>query len=117
VIALINPALAIFSIALGLIGWLAPRYTMQVVDLLPGPGTMGPSEIRAASGALFIGLGAGALMLGTPHAYAMLGFAWGGAAIGRLTSLALDGASTRKWGFFATEAAVAVFALGLNLGA
>ena len=111
----LNPALALFSIALGLFGWFAPRYTMAVVDLQPGPTPMGPSEVRAASGALFVGLGLGALILGTPLAYAMVGFAWGGAAIGRLTSLLLDGQTRKKWGFFACEAAVAALALGLNL--
>lgn len=104
---LVNPVLALFSIVLGAIGWLAPRYTMAVVDLVAGPSPMGPSEIRAASGALFVGLGLGALLIGTPAAYAMVGFAWGGAAVGRMTSILLDGSGARKWGFFACEAAVA----------
>lgn len=113
---LLNPLLASVSIILGLIGWLAPRYTMEVVDLHPGDSPMGFGEVRAASGALFVGLGLGALFLGTPLAYAMIGFAWGGAAIGRLTSLVLDGQTPKKWGFFACEVVVAVLALGLNLG-
>jgi len=117
VIDILNLALALFSIALGLIGWLAPRYTMKVLDLMAGPSAMGPSEVRAASGALFVGLGVGALWLGTPAAFAMVGFAWGGAAVGRLTSLALDGATARKWGFFLCEAAVGALALWANLGA
>lgn len=112
---LLNTLLALTSIGLGLIGWLAPRYTMEVVDLTPGPSPMGPSEVRAVSGALFVGLGLGALVLGTPLAYAMIGFAWGGAAIGRLTSLIVDGQTSKKWGFFACEAIVAILALGLNL--
>jgi len=111
---ILNPLLALFSIGLGLFGWLAPRYTMQVVGLA-AENPMGPSEVRAASGALFGGLGVGALFLGTPEAYAMLGFAWGFAAIGRATSIILDGPTQRKWGFFATEAAVGILAMGLNL--
>ncbi len=112
---LLNPLIALISIGFGLIGWLAPRYTMAVVDLQPGATPMGPSEVRAVSGALFVGLGLGALTLATPLAYAMIGFAWGGAAIGRLTSLVIDGQTPKKWGFFLTEAAVAAAALGLNL--
>ncbi|MEL6518418.1 MAG: DUF4345 family protein [Pseudomonadota bacterium] len=117
-IDLINIALALVSIGLGAIGWLAPRYTMALLDIMPGGSTMGLSEIRAASGALFIGLGLGAIVLGTPMGYAMVGFAWGGAAIGRLTSIIADGDATRqKLTFFGVEAAVALALLGLNLGA
>ena len=115
-IELINILLALTSIALGAIGWLAPRYTMGVLDLSATGSTMGVSEIRAASGALFIGLGLGALVLGTPAAYAMVGFAWAGAAIGRITSIFLDEAPTRRtWGFAVTEIAVASALLMLNL--
>ena len=103
------------SIGLGLFGWLAPAYTMSTLDLHKGETSMGPSEIRASAGALFVGLGIGALILNTPAAYAMIGFAWGGAAIGRATSLWRDGQSRRKWTFFAVEAAVAAGALWVNL--
>ncbi len=106
----LNIAMAVLSIALGAIGWLAPRYTMSAIDTQTvGDSTMGLSEVRAASGALFIGLGAGALLLNTPAVFAMVGFAWGGAAIGRLTSIVLDGAQpTKKLVFFLIEAAVAI---------
>jgi hypothetical protein len=113
---LIAPLLALVSIGFGLFGWLAPRATMEIVDLQPGPSGMGPSEVRAASGALFIGLGLGVIVLASPVALAMLGFAWGGAAMGRLTSLVLDGSSSKKWTFFAVEAAVAATALAASLG-
>ena len=115
-IDIINIAMALISIGLGAIGWLKPHYTMDVLDLRTDGSTMGVSEIRAASGALFIGLGIGAIILGTPLAFAMVGFAWGGAAVGRLTSILADGeASLRKWGFFVTEVVVAVTLLGVNL--
>jgi hypothetical protein len=115
-VELVNILLALLSIGLGAVGWLAPAYTMRVLDLQRGATTMGVSEIRAASGALFVGLGLGALVLGVPAAYAMIGFAWGGAAIGRLTSILRDEAPTRRtWGFFACELAVAATALGVNL--
>ncbi len=114
---ILDTVIALVSIGFGLIGWLAPAYTMDVLDLRPGPSPMGPSEVRAASGALFVGLGLGVLWLGTPTAVAMLGFAWGGAAVGRATSLALDGATTRKWGFFVVEAVVAALALWAGFAA
>lgn len=114
-IDLVNLVLALVSIGLGAIGWLAPRYTMQLLDLSADGSTMGMSEIRAASGALFIGLGLGAIVLATPLAYAMVGFAWAGAAVGRLTSIVADGATRQKTTFFAVELAVAGLLLALNL--
>ena len=112
----LNILIALTSIGLGAIGWLAPRYTMELLDMAPTRTTMGLSEVRAASGALFVGLGAGALILGTPLAFAMIGFAWAGAAIGRLTSIVADGVQTsRKVTFFVIEAIVAVTALAINI--
>ena len=113
---LINILLALLSIGFGAIGWLAPRYTMDKLDMATkGDSTMGVSEVRAASGALFVGLGVGALLTGLPGAYAAIGFAWGGGAVGRITSIFLDGPSRSKWIFFAVEAVVAVLAIAINL--
>lgn len=115
-IDLLNILIALVSIGFGAIGWAAPRYTMRQLDLAPaGNSTMGHSEMRAASGALFVGLGLGALVIGTPAAYAMIGCAWGGAAIGRLTSIVMDGASRTKWIFFAVEIVVGILAIAINL--
>ncbi|MEJ6401933.1 DUF4345 family protein [Yoonia sp. 2307UL14-13] len=111
----INILFALASIGLGCFGWLAPKYTMEVLDLTAGPSQMGPSEIRASVGALFVGMGIGALILGTSAAYVMLGFCWTGAAVGRLTSVVLDGASRKKWTYFWVEAAVGLSAIALNL--
>jgi uncharacterized membrane protein YidH (DUF202 family) len=113
-IDIVNIVLALISVGFGAFGWLAPKYTMDVVGL-DATSPMGPSEIRAASGALFIGLGVGALILGTPAAYAMIGFAWGGASIGRLTSLILDGRTRKKIVFFVVEVAVGLTAVLINL--
>lgn len=112
---IINIIFAVLSIALGCFGWLAPRYTLGALDLTLGQTTMGLSEIRASVGALFVGMGIGALLLGTPDAYAMLGFCWCGAAAGRLTSLVLDGTLRKKWVYFVVEAAVGIPAVLLNL--
>jgi len=60
-------------------------------------------------------VGLGALILGTPAADAMIGFAGSGAAIGRLTSLIVDGQNRKKWIFFAVEASVGVPAVLLNI--
>ncbi|MEM9710182.1 MAG: DUF4345 family protein [Pseudomonadota bacterium] len=112
----INIGLALLSAGLGLIGWLAPRYTLATLDLTTTGSTMGLSEIRAASGALYVVLSLGAVLLASPVAYAMLGFAWAGAALGRLTSIFADEQPTqRTWSFFWIEAAVAGALLALNL--
>lgn len=110
---MLSVLVALISIALGLIGWLAPRYTMAQLDM-EATGPMAASEVRAASGALFVGLGVGGLVLG-PIGIAMIGCAWGGAAVGRLTSLILDGATRQKWIFFGVEASVCAIALWVSL--
>lgn len=112
---ILNIIFAILSIGLGCFGWLAPRYTLGALDLETGKTTLGMSEIRASAGALFVGMGIGALWLGTPEAYVMLGFCWCGAAAGRLTSLIMDGAFGKKWVYFIVEAAVGIPAVLLNI--
>jgi hypothetical protein len=93
---IINIIFALASIGLGLFGWLAPRYTLDTLDLQAGPSGMGPSEIRASAGALFVGMGVGALVLGGPVAYAMLGFCWLGAAVGGRPRLRLMAGRARN---------------------
>lgn len=112
---ILNYIFAALSIGLGCFGWLAPKYTLGALDLIPGETSMGASEIRASVGCLFVGLGIGVLIIGTPTAYAMLGFAWTGAALGRLTSIVLDGQSRKKWAYFIVEAAVGIPAIWLNI--
>ncbi|MCO4848438.1 MAG: DUF4345 family protein [Yoonia sp.] len=111
----LNIIFALLSIGLGAFGWLAPKYTMETLNLTGHTDTMGMSEISASAGALFVGMGMGALILGTPAAFAMIGFCWMGAAMGRLTSVFRDGATPKKWGFFAVEAAVGLSAIAYNL--
>ncbi len=116
ILAIIDFILALVTIGFGAAGWLAPGWTMEKVGLEDTGSTMGLSEVRAASGALFVVAGIAAIWIGTPTAYAMLGFVWLGGALGRGTSLVVDGTSTRKWGFFTTEIAVGLALVGLNLG-
>ena len=61
-----------------------------------------------------MGLGLGAILIGGPVAYGMIGCAWTGAAIGRATSLIMDGTSSLKWKFFAAEVVVGLGALLVN---
>ena len=111
----LNVIFAMLSIGLGCFGWLAPHYTMAAIDLISGSSDMGTSEIRASVGCLFVGMGLGALILGSAEAYTMLGFCWVGAAVGRLTSLALDGQSKKKWIYFSIETGVGLPAILLNM--
>lgn len=111
----LNIIFALLSIGLGAFGWLLPKYTMETLNLTGHTDTMGMSEISASAGALFVGMGFGALILGTSAAFAMIGFCWMGAAIGRLTSVLRDGATPKKWGFFIVEGAVGFGALIYNL--
>ena len=112
---ILNIIFAIASIGLGCVGWLAPRFTMDTLNLEGRNDTMGMSEVRASAGCLFVGMGIGALLIGTPAAYAMIGFCWSGAAVGRLTSLLRDGQTRKKWTYFTVEAAVGIPAILINL--
>lgn len=83
-------AIALLTVGLGAFGFLAPRYTADVLDLKTTQSSMGLSELRASAGGLFIALGATCLWLNSDWAYAMLGVAYAGAAAGRLLSIILD---------------------------
>ncbi|MGR3541965.1 MAG: DUF4345 family protein [Hasllibacter sp.] len=114
-IDIVNVVCVLMIIALGVTAWFAPRFTMGKLDLETAGSDMGVSEVRAASGALFVGLGIGAFLLGEPAGYAMAGFAILGASVGRITSIALDdGTTKRTWGFFAWEIVVGGLLLALN---
>ncbi len=113
---LINPAIALLTVAFGLFGFLAPRYTADVLDLKPTDSNMGLSELRASAGGLFVALGLGCLVLGTPMAYAMMGVAYVGAGTGRLVSTVLDNPPRGKaLLYFAFEAMPAAWLILWNL--
>ena len=117
-IEILNSVAALVTIGLGCFGWLAPRYTAGALDLETGTSTMGLSELRASAGCLFVALGLGAIVIGTPMAYLMMGLAYLGAAVGRATSGVLDNPPTRKvWVFFAVEAALSGWLILANWSA
>lgn len=113
----LNILCSLLTIGFGLFGFIAPRYTASVLDLAPTTSTMGLSELRASVGGLFVVAGLAALWLDAPLAYAMLGFAFVGAALGRALSLILDDPPVKKVLVFGgIEAALAAWFLLANLG-
>jgi hypothetical protein len=111
-----NVVCCLLTIGFGLFGFVAPRYTASALDLAPQGSTMGLSEMRASVGGLFVVAGFAALWLGEPIAYAMIGFAFAGAACGRVLSLIFDAPPLRKLLLFGgTEAALAIWLIAANL--
>ncbi len=111
----INMAVALLTIVLGMMGWLAPRWTMQQLDMQSGPSNMAYTEVSAVSGCLFVGMGLGAMILNEPLAWVVLGLAYAGAAVGRVTSILRDNAASRQsWTFFGCEAALAAWLVIAN---
>ena len=119
IINTLNIVLALGTIGLGLFGWLRPDQTMEYIGTKATDDTgLAKSEIRAASGAVWVGAGVGALVLFSPVAFVMLAALWVGAAVGRGTAVFLDGANTGKPViFFAVEVVFAVILLAINLPA
>jgi hypothetical protein len=91
---------------------------MQQLDMQAGPSNMAYTEVSAASGCLFVGLGLGAMILNEPLAWIVMGLAYAGAALGRVTSIFRDDAASRQsWTFFGCEAALAAWLILANAGA
>jgi hypothetical protein len=112
----VNILVALLTIGLGLVGWLAPRWTMDQLDMRAGPSNMAYTEVSAASGGLFVGIGFGALLMAEPLAFTIMGFAYAGAAVGRITSIFRDKAGSRQsWSFFGCEAIFATWLVFANL--
>ena len=112
----VNLIASLLTIAFGLFGFLAPRYTAAALDLAPTQTNMGLSEMRASVGGLFVVAGLGALWLDHPLGYGMIGFAFAGAALGRVLSLIFDAPPVRKVLIFGgIEVALATWFLAANL--
>ena len=115
---IINITCCLLTIGFGLFGFLAPRYTAAALDLETGQSTMGLSELRASVGGLFVVAGAGAIVIGHPVAFVMVGVAFVGAALGRAVSLVLDKPPVAKVLLFGgIEAALAAALIGANASA
>ena len=112
----LNIVAALLTIAFGAFGFLAPKFTASALDLAPDGSNMGLSEMRASVGGLFVATGFACLIIGAPLTYAMLGFAYVGAATGRAVSLVLDKPPFAKaFMYFAIEAVLAVWLVFANL--
>jgi hypothetical protein len=115
-IDIINIIAALLTIGFGLLGFVAPRYTASALDLEPTTSTMGLSEMRASVGGLFVAMGLAAIWIGEPLGYAMIGFAFVGAATGRVVSLIFDKPPLKKVLVFGgIEAGLAAWLLLANL--
>ncbi|MCR9126966.1 MAG: DUF4345 family protein [Rhodobacteraceae bacterium] len=112
----LNIFAALLTVGFGLFGFVAPRYTAAALDLAPQGSNMGLSEMRASVGGLFVVAGAAALWLDAPLGYAMIGFAFAGAAAGRVVSLILDAPPRGKVLLFGgIEAALAIWLIAANI--
>jgi hypothetical protein len=112
----INILVALMTIAFGAFGFIAPRFTASALDLKVGDTNMGLSEMRASVGGLFVAMGLFAIWTGLPMAYAMIGVAYVGAAIGRLVSILVDKPPFKKTLlYFSLEAGPAAYLLLANL--
>lgn len=110
-----NAIIAIATIGAGGIAFLRPRFTAKALGLVTDGSTEGLSELRAASGGLFIALGVAVLVLSSPWAPFMLGVAYVGAAVGRALGIVLDKAGTTKiWLFFLWEIGFAGWLIYVN---
>ncbi|WP_299145518.1 DUF4345 family protein [uncultured Tateyamaria sp.] len=114
-IDILNIVACLLTVGFGLFGFVAPRYTAAALDLAPTDSTMGLSEMRASVGGLFVVAGLAAMWIDMPLAYAMIGFAFLGAALGRCLSLVFDKPPVRKVIIFGgIEAGLAIWFLVAN---
>lgn len=83
------------SLALGLLGFVAPHAALRLVGLQLVPGLAHSiSEVRATYGGIFIGMSLYALVVQEPHAFLAVAAAWIMAAVARILSALLENAIT-----------------------
>ena len=88
-------AAAVVTVALGALGLLNPSGAQKFTGV-SASAREGISEIRATYGGFFLVLGITALMFPKPLVFMTLGYAWCGAAAGRVVSLLVDRVWTPK---------------------
>jgi hypothetical protein len=102
---------AAITAGLGVMGLVRPAAAAAFTSMAP-VGKQGVSEIRATYGGFFLALGGYALATQNPVAFAAAGFAWLGAAGGRLASVALDrSVAPKNLAGIAFEAAIGLLLL------
>lgn len=83
------------SLALGLLGFIAPDVAMKLVGLNMDPSLPHSiSEVRATYGGIFMGMSLYALLSHEPHAFLALAAAWLMAGFARILSAVIDRAPT-----------------------
>ena len=115
-IQILNVTVMFATIVFGLIGWVMPEYTMRKLGLSLTEGRrLGLSEVRAVNGCLFVVIGIAALVINAPLAYAMVGFMYAGAALGRATSIVVDrSGELLSYSFVGAEAVFAAWLIIAN---
>lgn len=87
----LNQAGALGTLVMGLLGLVLPRAAARFVGL-QALTAAGRSEFRATYGGLWVPLALMPLITQEPIVFAVSGFCWAGAAVGRIVSILLDDA-------------------------
>jgi hypothetical protein len=100
----------------GVAGAVMPTRVGAALDLTATSGR-GVAETRAGLGGTYAALGGWALVSRAPAARVAVGVTWLGAAVARLSSLALDEPETdwTYWAYLAAEIGLGVTAIGSGL--
>jgi hypothetical protein len=107
----LNVTGAIITVAMGVLGLFFPARAASLTGL-QAVTAAGRAEFRGTLGVTFIMLGLAPLVTREPLAFLVVGFAWLGAAVGRVISIvADDGNSRRNWGAVMFEVLVAACTL------
>ncbi len=90
--------------ASGVAGVVMPERVAMALDLIPASGR-GKAETRAGLGGTYAGLGAWAILSGSPAAHRAVGWTWLGAGAARLLALKADRprADVTFWLYLAAE--------------
>jgi hypothetical protein len=107
---------ALITLALGLLGLLAPTAASKFTQL-QALSRSGFAEFRSTFGGLFVGLGVCLLLFNQPTIYLVVGIAWLATALGRALSIILDkGGEAKNYQGFVLEALVGVLLVVGNFG-